>query len=173
MLSFCICVFLWWKKFQKRRVYFFKRRICKFTYICIHLLLLYTLLVLYYFFITLVPKKTCVNFYPPPPIVPLLLVFGEISKPPDYSVLESNNLKIELMQWQPHMVRGSSFDKNKNISLPKKRILEKKIKRFEVWINFQRICSKSWRVASNACRKKTSLLYLVETAHCLKYWHLT
>ena len=103
-------------------------------YIFAFIIYLVSIILLLYYIGT--KKKLC-HFLPrPPPLncsnLPLLLVFGEISKPPDYSVLESNNLKIELMQWQPHMVRGSSFDKNKNISLPKKRILEKKIKRFEV-----------------------------------------
>ena len=43
-----------------------------------------------------------------------------------------NNLKIELMQWQLHMARGTSFGSKKNISWPRKRNLDNKFRRFEV-----------------------------------------
>ena len=49
--------------------------------------------------------------------------------------------------------------------------LERKFKQFVIWNSFQGFFPKSWKTTASASRKETSQLYIVETAHCVKYWN--
>ena len=53
----------------------------------------------------------------------VILLKIKISKNKHSKVIH-NNLKIELMQWQGHRLRGSSFDNKKNISWPRESNME-------------------------------------------------
>ena len=64
---------------------------------------------------------------------------------------------------------GSSVDNKKNKSWPRKRNLENKFKRFDLWSSFPEVCLQNWGATANACPKEASPLYIVETTHCVKY----